>query len=250
MKVLISDKLSSEAIEKLEAIEGIEVDNSPGLELEELKAHIADADGIVIRSATKVTEELIAAAPKLKAVVRAGVGVDNVDIAAASRRGIIVMNTPGGNTLSTAEHAVALLLALSRNIYPACRSLKDGQWDRKKFMGTQLAGKSIGVVGLGRIGTAVAQRAAAFGMTVLGFDPYVTPERAKKGQIQLVAELDALYAQADYITVHVPTTDETRGMIGAGQIALMKDGVKLINCARGGIIDEAALAAAIRSGKV
>ena len=250
MKVLISDKLAPEAAEKLTAVEGIEVDNSPGLETEELKAHLADAEALIIRSATKVTAELLEHAPKLRFIARAGVGVDNVDIPAASRRGIIVMNTPGGNTLSTAEHTLALLLALSRNVYPACRSLKDGQWDRKSFMGTQLAGKTIGVVGLGRIGLEVAKRAAAFGMTVLGHDPYITPERAKQHKITLVEALDEIYTKADYITVHVPVTDETRGMIAGPQFAVMKDGVKLINCARGGIIDEAALAEAIAAGKV
>jgi len=250
MKVLISDRLPPEVVAKLAATEGIEVDNAPGLGPEELKAHLADAEGIVIRSATKLTADAIEAAPKLRAIARAGVGVDNVDIAAASRRGIIVMNTPGGNTLSTAEHTLALLLALSRNVYPACRSLKDGQWDRKRFMGTQLAGKTIGVIGLGRIGLEVARRAAAFGMTVLGFDPYVTPERAKQHQVDMAESLDAIYARADYITVHVPVTDETRGMIAGPQFAQMKHGVKVINCARGGIIDEAALVEAIRGGKV
>ncbi len=250
MKVLVSDKLAAEAVAKLAATEGIEVDNAPGLEAEELKAHLADADGLIIRSGTRVTAELLAAARQLQIVVRAGVGVDNVDIPAASRRGVIVCNTPGGNTLSTAEHTCALLLALSRNVYPACRSLKDGQWDRKRFMGTQLAGKTIGVVGLGRIGLEVAKRAAAFGMTVLGHDPYITPERAKRHKITLVESLDDLYAQADYITVHVPVTDETRGMIAGPEFAAMKDGVKVINCARGGIVDEQALAEALRSGKV
>ena len=250
MKVLISDKLAPEAAEKLTAIEGIEVDNSPGLDPEALKAHLADAEALIIRSATKVTAELLEHAPKLRFIARAGVGVDNVDIPAASRRGIIVMNTPGGNTLSTAEHTLALLLALSRNVYPACRSLKDGRWDRKLFMGTQLSGKTMGVIGLGRIGLEVAKRAAAFGMTVVGHDPYITPERAKRHKITLVEGLDEIYTKADYITVHVPVTDETRGMIAGPQFAVMKAGVKLINCARGGIIDEAALAEAITAGKV
>jgi len=250
VKVLISDRLPAEAADKLAGFEGIEVDNAPGLPPDELKAHLADAEGIIIRSGTKVTAEVLADAPKLRAVVRAGVGVDNVDVAAASRRGVIVMNTPGGNTLSTAEHTMALLLALSRNVYPACRSLKEGKWDRKSFMGTQLAGKTIGVIGLGRIGLEVARRAAAFGMTVLGYDPYIAPERAKQYQVAVAGELGELYARADYVTVHVPVTDETQGMIAGPQIARMKDGVKLINCARGGIIDEAALAQAIRDGKV
>ena len=250
MRVLISDKLAPEAVERLAAAEGIEVDNSPGLAPEELKARLAEADGIIIRSGTRLTAEVLEAAERLRVIVRAGVGVDNVDIPAASRRGIIVMNTPGGNTLSTAEHTLALLLALSRNVYPACRSLKDGHWDRKRFMGTQLAGKTIGVIGLGRIGLEVAHRAAAFRMTVLGFDPYVTAERARQHRVTLVADLDEIYAQADYITVHVPVTAETHGMLGAEQFARMKDGVKIINCARGEIIHEAALAEAIRSGKV
>ena len=250
MKVLISDRIAQEAVDQLAATEGIEVDYSHGLEPEALKAHLADAEAIIIRSATKLTADLIAAAPRLRFVARAGVGVDNVDVPAASRRGIIVMNTPGGNTLSTAEHTMALLLALSRSIYPACHSLKGGKWDRKSFMGTQLAGKTIGVIGLGRIGLEVARRCAAFGMTVLGHDPYVTPERAKQLQVTLAAGLDDIYTRADYITVHVPVTDQTNRMISAAQFARMKPGVKLINCARGGIIDEAALVEAIRGGKV
>ncbi|HPD15331.1 MAG TPA: phosphoglycerate dehydrogenase [Planctomycetota bacterium] len=250
MKVFIADTVAPEAIERLKAAGGIEVDYAPGLKGEDLKRHVAAADGLIVRSATKVTAELIAAAPRLRCVVRAGVGVDTVDVPAASRRGIIVMNTPGGNTLSTAEHTMALLLALSRNVYPACASLKAGQWDRKSFMGTQLAGKTIGVIGLGRIGIEVARRCAAFGMTVVGLDPYMTPERAKELQIRLAASLEEICAQADYLTVHVPMSDETRGLIGAAQIAKMKDCVRIINCARGGIVDEAALAAAIRAGKV
>jgi len=226
------------------------VDYSPGLEPDELKAHLADAKGIIIRSGTTLDADALEAAPQLRFIARAGVGVDNIDVPAASRRGIIVMNTPGGNTLSTAEHTMALLLALSRNVYPACASLKAGKWDRKQFMGTQLAGKTIGVIGLGRIGLEVARRAAAFRMTVLGRDPYVTEERAKQHQVTLVEDLDEIYAKADYITVHVPITDDTRGMIGTDQFAVMKDGVKLINCARGGIIDEQAVVEAIRSGKV
>jgi len=250
MKVLVSDVVAQEALARLQAIAGIEVDYAPDLKPEELKKHLADAEGLIVRSATKVTADLIAAAPRLRCIVRAGVGVDTVDVAAASRRGIIVMNTPGGNTLSTAEHTMALLLALSRNIYPACASLKGGKWDRRSFMGTQLAGKTIGIIGLGRIGLEVARRCAAFGMTVLGYDPYVTPERAKEHQVALAGDLDELYARSDYITVHVPMTDATRGMLSTAQFAKMKDGVRLVNCARGGIIDEAALAEAIRRGKV
>ena len=249
MKVVIADRVAKEAVAALSKAQGIEVDYAPELKPEELKKHLADAEGLIVRSATKVTADLIAAAPRLRCIVRAGVGVDTVDVPAASRRGIIVMNTPGGNTLSTAEHTMALLLGLSRNVYLACRSLKEGKWDRKSFMGTQLAGKTIGVVGLGRIGLEVGRRAAAFGMTVLGLDPYVAPERAKQYDVRLAASLDELLAQADYLTVHVPLTDETRHMIGAEQFRKMKDGVRIINCARGGIVEEAALAEAIRSGK-
>ncbi len=250
MKVLVSDSVAAEAIERLKGVAGMEVDYCPDAKGDELKRRIADAEGLIVRSATKVTAELIAAAPKLRCIVRAGVGVDTVDVPAASRRGIIVMNTPGGNTLSTAEHTMALLLALSRNVYPACASLKGGKWDRKSFMGTQLAGKTIGVIGLGRIGLEVARRCAAFGMAVLGFDPYVTPDRAKQFGITLAEGLDDLYARSDYVTLHVPMTDDTRGMIGRAQLAKMKDGVRIVNCARGGLVDEAALAEAIRAGKV
>jgi D-3-phosphoglycerate dehydrogenase len=250
MKVFVSDSVAAEAIERLKGVAGIEVDYAPDLKGEELKKHLADAEGLIVRSATKVTADLVAAAPKLRCIVRAGVGVDTVDVPAASRRGVIVMNTPGGNTLSTAEQTLALLLALSRNVYPACSSMKAGKWDRKSFMGTQLAGKTIGVIGLGRIGIEVARRCAAFGMSVLGSDPYMTPERAKQLQLTLAPSLDEVWAKADYITVHVPLSDETRGLIGRAQLAKMKDGVRIINCARGGIVDEAALAEALRSGKV
>jgi len=252
MKVLISDKVAEQAVEQLQAVDGIEVhyDPSLGKDREGLLDQLKDAEGIIIRSATKLTPDILAEAPKLRAIVRAGVGVDNIDIPAASRRGIIVMNTPGGNTLSTAEQTVALLLALARNTYPACRSLKEGRWDRKQFMGTQLAGKTIGVAGLGRIGLAVADRATALGMKVIGLDPFISDNRAKRHHITKVADLDALLPEADYITVHVPMTELTRGMLGAEAFAKMKDGVRIINCARGGIVDEDALRDAIASGKV
>ncbi len=250
MKVLIADRVAKEAVAVLSRATGIETDYAPELKPEELKKRLADAEGLIVRSATKVTAELIASAPKLRCIVRAGVGVDTVDVPAASRRGIIVMNTPGGNTLSTAEHTMALLLSLSRNVYLACKSLKEGKWDRKSFVGTQLAGKTIGIIGLGRIGLEVGRRAASFGMAVLGFDPYVSAERAKQYEVTLAGSLDEILASADYITVHVPLTDETRHLIGAEQLGKMKNGVRLINCARGGIIDEGALAEAIRSRKV
>ncbi|HUU68726.1 MAG TPA: phosphoglycerate dehydrogenase [Planctomycetota bacterium] len=249
MRVLISDKLPDVAVKILTAEPEIKVDNKPGLPADELKSIIGEYDGIIIRSGTKLTADVLERASKLKAVARAGVGVDNVDVKAASRKGIIVMNTPGGNTTSTAEHTWAMMLALSRNIPQAYASIKRGEWDRKSFTGTQLSGKTLGIIGLGRIGLEVAKRALAFEMKVVAYDPYISPDRAAQLGIEL-ASLDAIWPRVDFITVHTPITAETRGLIGAEQIAKMKKGVRLINCARGGIIDEDALADAIQSGHV
>ena len=249
MKVLIADKLPGVAVEILSSHPEIEVDNRPGLPADELKSIIGQYEGIIIRSGTKLTAEIIEHADRMKAIARAGVGVDNVDVMAASRKGIIVMNTPGGNTISTAEHTFAMMMALSRNIPSACASLKRGEWDRKSFVGAQLSGKTIGIIGLGRIGLEVAKRAVAFEMKVIGHDPYISPERAARLGIEL-ADLEAIWERADYITVHTPMTAETEGLIGARQIAKMKPGVRIINCARGGIVDEDALADALEAGKV
>jgi len=249
MKVLISDKLPAVAVETLESYPEIEADNRPGLPADELKSIIGEYEGIIIRSGTKLTADVLELAEKMKVIARAGVGVDNVDVKAASRKGIIVMNTPGGNTVSTAELTVAMILALSRNIPAACSSIKSGEWDRKSFVGTQLSGKTIGVVGLGRIGLEVAKRAIGFEMKVIAYDPYIAPEKVARLGIELT-DLESIWRRADYITVHTPITSETRGLIGAEEIAKMKDSVRIVNCARGGIVDEDALADAIEAGKV
>ncbi len=248
-RVLISDSLSKEAVDILQAEKEFKVDVNTKLTPEELKKVIKDYDALLVRSATKVTADVINAADKLKIIGRAGVGLDNVDVEAASKKGIIVVNTPGGNTISTAEHTFSMMMALSRAIPQADSSMKKGEWERKKFMGVELYGKTLGIVGLGRIGTEVAKRAIAFGMTVIAYDPYLSAEKAKDLGIENV-DLKTLFAKADYITVHTPLTDETRHMISGDEFAVMKKGVRMINCARGGIIDEDALVCAIETGKV
>jgi D-3-phosphoglycerate dehydrogenase len=215
-----------------------------------LRQALGDADGIVIRSGTQLTAEVLEGQSRLKAIVRAGVGVDNIDVAAATRRGIVVMNTPGGNTVSTAEHTIALLLALARNVAQADVSLKSGKWERTKFTGTQLEGKTLGVIGLGRVGLAVAKRAQGFGLTVLGFDPFLSADKALAHGVTSVARLHDLWGRCDFITLHTPMTAETRKLIGARELALMKPTVRIINCARGGLIDEKALLEALDAGKV
>ncbi|MFA5084773.1 MAG: phosphoglycerate dehydrogenase [Candidatus Omnitrophota bacterium] len=248
-KVLISDSLSKEAVDILTKEPELKVDVNTKLTPEELKKVIKDYDALLVRSATKVNKDVIAAADKLKIIGRAGVGLDNVDIGAASKKGIIVVNTPGGNTISTAEHAFSMMLALSRSIPQADLSMKNGAWDRKKFMGVELYGKTLGIVGLGRIGTEVAKRALSFGMKVVAYDPYLSLERAKELGIES-SDLTGLLKQADYITVHTPLTQETKHVISDKEFDIMKKGVRLINCARGGIIDETSLIKAIESGKV
>lgn len=249
VKILVSDPLSEEGLKILKDVLNFEVDIQTGLKPEALKEKIKDYDALIVRSATKVTAEVIEAAEKLKVIGRAGVGLDNVDLPAATKKGIIVMNTPGGNTISTAEHALSLILALSRNIAQANTSTKKGEWKRSKFMGVELYGKALGVVGFGRIGKEVAKRALSFGMRVLAYDPFLSREVAESIGVEMV-ELKALLQQADYITVHTPLTDETKHMISVEAFALMKQGVRVVNCARGGIIDEAALAEAVKNGKV
>jgi len=248
-KVLVSDPLSEKGLKILEKEKNIKVDVRVKQPADVLKKIIKDYDALIIRSETKATADLIACADKLKVIGRAGVGLDNVDVAAATKKGIIVMNTPGGNTISTAEHAMSLILSLSRNIAPADASMKKGQWERKRFMGVELYGKSLGIVGLGRIGSEVAKRALSFGMRILAYDPFLTPGKASDSDIELVT-LNRIFSEADYITVHTPLTSETRHLIGEKEIDMMKKGIRLINCARGGIIDEKAVLKGIESGKV
>ena len=249
MKVLISDNLHAAGIAVLEAQPNIEVVNRPGLTPAELKEAIKDADALVIRSGTKVTAELIAAAPRLKVVGRAGTGLDNVDIPAASKRGIVVMNTPGGNTITTAEHALSLMMALARNIPQAAQSMRNGKWEKKKFQGTELLNKTLGIIGMGRIGSVVADRALGLKMRVLAYDPFITKEVAANLGVELVA-LDELMARADFITLHTPKTKDTARLLNRQAFKKMKPGVRVINCARGGLIDEEALLQALKEGKV
>ncbi|MBN1913279.1 MAG: phosphoglycerate dehydrogenase [Candidatus Omnitrophica bacterium] len=249
VKILISDPLSEEGLKLLEKEGDFQVDVKTGLKPDALKEEIKDYDALIIRSATKVTADVIAAAAKLKVIGRAGVGLDNVDLEAATQKGIIVMNTPAGNTISTAEHTVSMILSLSRNIPQANSSTRQGEWKRSKFMGVEVYNKVLGIVGLGRIGLEVAKRCLSFGMKILAYDPFLSREVAEGLGIEIV-ELKELFSRSDYISVHTPLTEETKHMISTKEIALMKKGVRLVNCARGGIVDETALAQAIKEGKV
>lgn len=249
-RVLVSDELSETAVQIFRD-RGVEVDFEPklGKDKERLAEVIGKYDGLAIRSATKVTEKLIAAATNLKVVGRAGIGVDNVDIPAASRRGIIVMNTPFGNSITTAEHAVALMFAVARQLPAADTSTQSGKWEKSKFMGVEITGKVLGVIGAGNIGSIVCARAIGLKMHVLAYDPFLSKERAEEMGVVKV-ELDELLAQSDFITLHVPLTDKTRNILSAEAIAKTKPGVRIINCARGGLVDEKALAEALKSGHV
>jgi len=249
IKILVSDPLSEEGLKVLKEVKEFQVDVKTELKPDALKEIIKEYDALIVRSATKVTRDVLAAAEKLKVVGRAGVGLDNVDLEAATQKGIIVMNTPAGNTISTAEHTMSMILALSRNIPQANASIKKGEWKRSKFMGVELYSKILGIVGLGRIGTEVAKRALSFGMKVLAYDPFLSKEVAEALGIEVV-ELKDLLCRSDYITVHTPLTEETRHMISTEAFAMMKKGVRVVNCARGGIIDEAALVNAVKEGKV
>ncbi|PIQ90101.1 MAG: phosphoglycerate dehydrogenase [Candidatus Omnitrophica bacterium CG11_big_fil_rev_8_21_14_0_20_41_12] len=249
IRVLVSDVLSEEGLKVFKDSKELTVDVKTDLKPDALKEIIKDYDGLVVRSATKVTKEIIQAAKKLKVIGRAGVGLDNVDLAAATQHGIIVMNTPSGNTISTAEHTFSMILALSRNIAQANSSMKKGEWKRSKFMGVELYNKVLGIVGFGRIGSEVAKRAQSFGMKVRAFDPFLSAKVAESIGVE-IAELKKILEESDYITVHTPLTDETRHMISDKEFGMMKKGVRIINCARGGIIDEAALAKAVAEGKV
>jgi D-3-phosphoglycerate dehydrogenase len=248
-RVLISDSLADEGLAVLENAAGIEVDYRPGLDPAELLRSIGRFDGLIIRSGTKVTADVIAAGQQLRVVGRAGIGVDNVDLGAASARGVIVMNTPEGNAVTTAEHAVALLTSLARSIPQATASIKAGRWEKNRFSGVELYGKVLGIIGLGNIGSIVADRALGLRMRVIAFDPLVTAERAQQLGVELVG-FDELLQRADAITLHVPRTKETEGLLGETQFARMKRGVLLVNAARGGIVDETALLRAIESGVV
>jgi D-3-phosphoglycerate dehydrogenase len=248
-RVLVADKISQIGIDYLKAQPGIEVDVSIGLSPEALLEKAKHVHAIAVRSESKITREVIAAAPNLRVVGRAGVGVDNIDVPAASERGIIVMNTPGGNTVATAELTFTHLLCGTRPVSKADASMREGRWDRKLFSGKELFRKTLGVIGVGRIGAEVAKRARAFGMRVVAFDPYLTPQRAQALQVESM-ELDALLPEVDYITVHMPLTEGTKYMLNREAFARMKDGVRVFNCARGGIIEEAALLEALNSGKV
>jgi D-3-phosphoglycerate dehydrogenase len=248
VKVLISDELSPAAVDIFKT-RGVEVDIKTGLKPEELLAIIGDYDGLAIRSATKVTAKVLEAASKLKVVGRAGIGVDNVDIPAATARGVCVMNTPFGNSITTAEHAVAMMMALAREIPQADRSTQAGKWEKNRFMGVELYGKTLGLIGCGNIGSIVADRAQGLKMRVVGYDPFLTPERATSLGIEKV-ELDELLARADFISLHTPLTDQTRNILDAKALAKAKKGVRIVNCARGGLVDEAALKDALDNGQV
>lgn len=249
-RVLVSDKLSQTAVQIFRD-RGVDVDFLPdlGKDKEKLLEVIGQYDGLAIRSATKATEKIIEAATNLKVIGRAGIGVDNVDIPAASRKGIIVMNTPFGNSITTAEHAITLMLACARQIPAADASTQAGKWEKSKFMGIEITNKTLGLIGAGNIGKIVADRARGLKMKVVAFDPFLSQETADQIGVEKV-ELDDLFARADFITMHVPLTDKTRNIISAESLAKMKDGVRIINCARGGLVDETALAEAIKSGKV
>jgi D-3-phosphoglycerate dehydrogenase len=249
MRVLISDNLGEIGVKMFQEAEGIELDVKTGLAPDELKAIIGAYDGLVIRSATKVTEDLLEAADNLKVVGRAGIGLDNVDIPAATKRGVVVMNTPTGNVITTAEHAVAMMLALTRNIPEGTHSLKEGRWEKKKLQGRELYQKTLGVVGYGKIGSIVADRGRGLKMRVVIYDPFVPPEKIANDGFEY-ADLEDLYKQADYITIHVPKMKNTMNLINKAAFDQMKTGVMLINCARGGLVNEQDLYDAITSGKV
>src|SRR6516162_11800024 len=250
LKVLVADSISPRGIEALRGSGELQVDIETGLKEAALTEIIADYSALVVRSQTKVSARVIAAAKRLKAVGRAGVGVDNVDVDAATRRGVIVMNTPGGNTISTAEHAFSLLVSIARSFPQADASVKAGRWDRKSYEGVELHGKTIGIVGMGRIGTEIARRAIAFGMRPVAYDPYLSPSRARSLQVELFDDLDEVLSRADFLTLHMPLSTETMHLINAERMAKMKKGARIINCARGGLIDETALFEALESGHI
>ncbi|MCF7958600.1 MAG: phosphoglycerate dehydrogenase, partial [Phycisphaerae bacterium] len=238
LKILVSDKLAQEGLDFLSGCDDVEVTIKTGLSEDELSSIICDYDGLIIRSGTQVTAKVLANSGRLRGIARAGVGVDNIDIKVATQNGIVVMNTPDGNTISAAEHSIALMMAISRYVVQGCNSLKDGRWDRKLFMGTQLMGKTLGIIGLGRIGMSVARRAIGLKMKVIGFDPVATPKTVEESGVELVADLKKLCRASDYISLHVPVNDQTRGMINADLISVMKPTARIINVARGAVIND------------
>jgi D-3-phosphoglycerate dehydrogenase len=248
-KILITDPLAPQGLEIFRNADGFEVDERHGIKPDELKKILGDYHGWVLRSGTKVTADILESATNLKAIGRAGIGVENIDVAAASKKGIVVMNTPGGNNVTTGEHTISLMMALARHIPQAVASLKSGEWKRNKFMGVELCNKTLGIIGLGNVGRIVAERAQGLRMKVIGNDPFVPPENAAKLGVEFVT-LEEILARSDFITVHVPLTNETRGLINRAAFKKMKKGVRIINCARGGIVDEKDLAAALKEGKV
>src|ERR1044072_6979564 len=248
MKIFVADDVSDSGLAPLRAA-GFQVDKKTGLSSPALVQALSDCEGLIVRTETKITADLLASANGLRVIGRAGVGVDNIDVAAATIRGIVVMNAPDGNTIPTAEHTMALLISLARSIPQANSSLKAGRWEQKKFIGVELQGKTLGIVGLGRIGRVVASRARAMGMLIVAYDPFIAPEQARDLEIEL-APLDDVYARADFLTVHTPLTAETRGLIDREVFAKMKKGARIINCARGGLVDEAALHEAISDGTI
>jgi D-3-phosphoglycerate dehydrogenase len=249
-KVLVADAIADRGIEDLRAGGELDVVVKTGLKESELLEIVPDFSGIVVRSQTKITARVIEAATKLRVIGRAGVGVDNVDVEAATKKGVIVMNTPGGNTISTAEHAFSLLMSISRNIPQADASIKAGKWDRKSFEGVELYNKTLGILGMGRIGTEIARRAIAFGMRVLAYDPYLAPSKARMLQVELIENLDDLLPQVDFLTLHMPLTSETKHIIDKRRLKLLKPGCRIVNCARGGLINEDALYEVLKSKHV
>jgi D-3-phosphoglycerate dehydrogenase len=248
MKVLVSDPIAEEGIKKLRE-SGFEVDVKPALEPQALLQAIPAYDGLIVRSATKVTREVIGAAQNLKAIGRAGIGLDNVDLEAAKERGIKILNTPGATTISVAELTIGHMLALARHIPQATASLKSGKWEKKKFTGTELYGKTLGIIGVGKIGREVAKRASGMGMDLVGYDPYIREADVRDLGLKLLP-LEDLLQYADYITIHIPLTPETKRFLSEREFALMKAGARLVHCARGGVVDEKALYDALRGGKI
>jgi len=249
MKVLISDSLSDAAVEIFKNTPGLECDVLPKISAEDLKKRIKNYHGLAVRSRTKVTAEILEAAENLKVVGRAGTGVDNIDVVSATKKGIVVMNTPGGNTITTAEHAIAMMMSIARNVPQATASMKKGEWEKKKFEGTEITDKTLGILGVGNIGSIVAQRAQGLKMNVIAYDPYISKEAADKLGITLV-DLDTLYKRSDFLSIHVPLTNETRNLVDKKAFGKVKKGVRLINCARGGIVNEKDLFDAIKEGLV